>query len=141
MQATSASPTRAGPPCRPPSRHNPNLALKRLYSVELAPFDDALPEHVVRYNSQYGNETVLSYYRDRAARRLHTRVAAVALLRAAWRRGAGKAAGGVPTPPALRRAGALAALLQLRRVCRVRGDVEAVEPFGRAVVEYLGGSA
>ena len=48
-------------------RRNPNLALKKLYGVDLARFDHTLPEHVVPYNDAYGNYAVLSYYRDRLA--------------------------------------------------------------------------
>ena len=48
-------------------RRNLNLALERLIGVDLAKYDDTLPDHVVKDNSRWGNECVLSYYRDRAA--------------------------------------------------------------------------
>ena len=116
-------------------RRNPTLALDQLWGVDLAPLDDTLPPSVAAPCLQQNNVAVLTYYRERAAHRLRTRLATVALLRAAWRRSAGKPA---PAAPAGDRAGVLARMLQLRRVCRIRGDAEAVEPFGRAVVAYLG---
>ena len=35
--------------------------------MDLARFDDSLPDHIVRDNNTYGNAAVLSYYRDRLA--------------------------------------------------------------------------
>ena len=49
-------------------RRNSALALKQLYGVDLAKFDDTLPDHVVKDNNSWdGNKALLSYYRDRAA--------------------------------------------------------------------------
>ena len=118
-------------------RRNPYLALKKLVGVDLAKYDDTLPDHVAKDNRSYSNTTVLSYYRAQA--RIRRRVAAVATLRTAWRRSHGRHvrdAAGDETQST--RAAALAHLVQLRRVCRVReGKEEMVEPLGRCVVAYL----
>ena len=117
-------------------RRNPNLALKHLEGVDLAEYDDTLPDHVVKDNNSW-NITLLRYYRAQA--RVRRRVAAVAVLRTAWRRSHGRpvrAGAGAATQPT--RAAELAHMVQLRRVCRVReGEEEVVEPLGRCVVAYL----
>ena len=49
-------------------RRNPDLALKELWGVKLAKYDDTLPDDVVKdIKSRDGNKAVLSYFRDRAA--------------------------------------------------------------------------
>ena len=117
-------------------RCNPNIALTELWGNSLAKYDDTLPDYVVEDN-EFDNEVVLSYYRAQA--RIRRRVAAVAVLRTAWRRSHGRpvcdAAGDKDKPT---RAAELAHMVQLRRMCRVReGKDEVVEPFGRCVVAYL----
>lgn len=111
-------------------RSNPKLALEELCGVRLTKYDDTLPDNVVRRNSGW-NRAVLSYLV-----RITRRLAAVAVLRTAWRRSHGQPVHGsavLDTPAAK-----LAHMLQLRRLCRVRdGRNEVVEPFGRAVVAYL----
>ena len=116
----------------------PVLCLKYLRSnYNLADLDNTLPDDIKRRNNNYGNGAMLQYYRAQA--RIRRRVAAVAALRRAWRRSHGRpvlvAAGGKAQ---LTRAAALAHMVQLRRMCRVReGKNEVVEPFGRCVVAYL----
>ena len=118
-------------------RSNTNLALKVLVGVDLAKYDDTLPDPVVKDNLKSNNKVVLSYYR--AQSRICRRVAAVAMLRTAWHRSHGRpvrAGAGAATQPT--RAAELAHMVQLRRICRVReGKEEVVEPFGRSVVAYL----
>ena len=117
-------------------RCNPDLALDVLPYVDLTTYDDTLPDHVVKDND-WLNKSVLSYYRAQA--RIRRRVAAVAMLRTAWRRSHGRPvrdAVADETQPT--HAAALAHMMQLRRMCRVReGKDEVVEPFGRSVVAYL----
>ena len=116
-------------------RRSPLLTLKQLSGVDLTEYDSTLPHSVVETNASCldENSAVLSYYRAQA--RIRRRVAAVAVLRTAWRRSHGQpACAGPPTT----RAASLAYLLQLRRVCRLReGKDEVAEPFGRCVVAYL----
>ena len=119
-------------------RRNRNLALKMLYGMDLAKYDGTPPAYIVRDNDQwYGNTALLSHYRAQA--RIRRRVAAVAVLRTAWRRSHGRpvrdAAGDTAQST---RAAALLYMVQLRRMCRVReGKEEVVEPFGRCVVAFL----
>ena len=116
------------------------LCLQSLHcDYDLANFDDTLPDDIKRSNDQHGNEALLQYYRARAQARIRRRVAAVAALRTAWRRSHGRpvrdVAGDEAQPTC---AAALAHMVQLRRMCRVReGKDEVVEPFGRCVVAYL----
>ena len=119
-------------------RRNPNPALKQLSGADLAKYDDTLPDHVVKHNN-WRSEAMLSHYRARAQARIRRRVAAVAVLRTAWRRSHGwpghDAAGDKAQST---RAAELAHMVQLRRMCRVReAKDEVVEPFGRSVVAYL----
>ena len=119
-------------------RRNRNLALQQLYGMDLAKYDDTLPDHVsTDSDRKLENRAVLSYYRAQA--RIRRRVAAVAVLRTAWRRSHGRpvrdAAGDTAQST---RAAALLYMVQLRRMCRVReGKEEVVEPFGRCVVAFL----
>ena len=105
----------------------------------LADFDDTLPDDIKRRNDRFGNDALLQYYRASAQARIRRRVAAVAVLRTAWRRSHGRPvrdAAGDTSQPTL--AAELAHMVQLRRMCRVReGKDEVVEPFGRCVVAYL----
>ena len=113
-------------------RRNVNPALKELWGTDLADYDDALPDDVDDAPS-WSNEEALSYYRVQA--RTRRRVAAVAVLRTAWHRSHGRPVRDGATTTL---AAALAHMVQLRRVCRVRdGGAEVVEPFGRAMVAYL----
>ena len=118
----------------------PILRLKHLScNYTLPNFDDAVPDDIQRRNTNHGNKALLQYYCDRAQARICRRVAAVAVLRTAWRRSRGRpvrdTAGNEAQPT---RAAALAHMMQLRRMCRVReGKEEVVEPFGRCVVAYL----
>lgn len=110
-------------------RRNPLLALRTLVGTKLAVYDDS--------GLQGSNETILDHYRARAKARLRQRVGGIVVLCRAWSRSEGRpdrASG----PPSRSRAAALAHMLQLRRVCRVRDGVEVVEPFGRATVAFLG---
>ena len=117
-------------------RRHPNLVLKQLHGVYLGKYDK-LPDHVLHANNDYWNEAVLSYYRVQA--RIRRRVAAVAMLRTAWRRSRGRPVRDTAADEAQStRAAKLAHMVQLRRLCRVReGKEEVVEPFGRSVVAYL----
>ena len=111
-------------------RRNPNLALDTLSDVNLAKYDDTLPDHARRF----GNSTILPYYRAQA--RIRRRVAAVAVLRTAWHRSHGLSERDAAVQTT--RAEKLAHMVQLRRMCRVReGTGEVVEPFGRCLVAYL----
>ena len=118
-------------------KSRPVICLKVLYCNDnLADYDDTLPDDIIRHNSK-GNQALLQYYRAQA--RIRRRVAAVAVLRTAWRRSHGRpvrdAAGDKAQST---RAAELAHMVQLRRMCRVReGKDEVVEPFGRCVVAYL----
>ena len=119
-------------------RRNLNLALKRMSGVDLTRCDDSLPDDVVKANDRLlGNIAALSYYRAQA--RIRRRLAAVAVLRTAWRRSHGRPVRGIAADEAHgTRAAELARMVQLRRMCRVReGKEEVVEPFGRCVVAYL----
>ena len=105
----------------------------------LANFDDNLPDGIKRYNRRFGNAALLQYYRAHAQARIRRRVAAVAVLRTAWHRSHGRpvrdTTGDEAQPT---RAAALAHMVQLRRMCRVReGKDEVVEPFGRCMMAYL----
>ena len=117
-------------------RRNPHLALKKLWGAHLVKHDDTLPDSVKAVN-RWDNVAMLSHYRVQA--RIRRRVAAVGMLRTAWRRSHGRpvrAGAGAATQPT--RAAELAHMVQLRRMCRVReGKEEVVEPFGRCVVAYL----
>ena len=117
---------------------NLNIALETLLGVDLAKYDGTLPDDVIEDNT-YLNAAVLSYYRVRVQARIHRRVAAVAVLRTAWRRSHGQPLRAEAADEAQStRAAELAHMVQLRRMCRVReGKEEVVEPFGRCVVAYL----
>ena len=113
---------------------NPCLELKYVFGVDLVD---------MKADKMCSNSSLLTRLRKKTHRRVRARVRGLSLLRTAWRQGAGKPArASLPAKQPVeldRRAAALAHMLQLRRLCRVRGDAEAVEPFGRAVVMYLGG--
>ena len=116
------------------------LCLKSLHcDYNLADLDDTLPDDIKLRNDMKGNKLLLQYHRARAQARIRRRMVAVAVLRTAWRRSHGRPvrnAAGVE--PQSTRAAALAHMVQLRQVCRVReGKDEVVEPFGRCVVAYL----
>ena len=117
-------------------RRNPNLALQVLYGVDMAKYDNTLPDHVVKSNDG-SNLAVLSYYGAQA--RIRRRVAAVAVLCTAWRRSHGRPVCDSNSAEAhATRVMKLAHMVQLRRMCRVReGKNEVAEPFGRCVVAYL----
>lgn len=113
-------------------RRSVSLQLRRFLGWSLAKLDAALPPD----KTTRSNEAVLRYYRSRQ------RLAALAVLRLAWRRsggrpGAAATSQALPSTPGDHRAKALAHMLQLRKLCRVRGEGEAVEPFGMAVVAFL----
>ena len=115
-------------------RRNPDPALEHLWGVNLARYDGSLPDQFVEdYRRFHANQHVLSHYRAHA--RIRRRTAAVAVLRTAWRRGNGRPERRCDSETTS--ATALAHMLQLRRLCRVRGGVEVVVPFGRAIVAYL----
>ena len=44
---------------------NPRLALTHLHGMDLAEYDDTLPDHVKEANNGNGNKAVLEHYRDR----------------------------------------------------------------------------
>lgn len=112
-------------------RRSPNLTLRYLSGVYLHDIDDTLPEDVASANKQ-GTAAALSYYRAQA--RMRRRMAAIAVMHRAWRRSGGRpAAADSARSPVTR----LAHMMQLRRMCRVRGEGELVEPFARSVVGYL----
>ena len=117
-------------------RRTLSVALETVHGLDLAKYDDSLPDHIVEANDSDGNTAVLSYYRAQA--RIRRRVAAVAVLRMAWSRSKGRPERVVGEDEQTTRAAKLAHMVQLRRVCRVReGTAEVVEPFGRCVVAYL----
>lgn len=134
-------------------RRNDNLALRKLFSsAELGKFDDSVP-HDIANTYSYGQTLALTHYRVQA--RVRRRMAVVAVLRRAWqqrsgvrppaaapaldaeRRGKRRAVSSTAATPGTGRAAALAHMLTLRRLCRLRDRCEVVEPFSRAVVLYL----
>ena len=113
---------------------NPTLA--RLSGMDLAEHDDTLPNDIVEGNRR-GNETVLSNYRAQA--RIRRRVAAMAMLRTAWRRSHGRPAVGDETQSA--RSAKLAHMhgAAAADVSPVRGDGEGDGQAGGAVWARGGG--
>ena len=108
-------------------RRNPDLALKELHGVDLTKCDDALPGRVVKLNSPYDNKAVLLHYRYLSQARIYRRVAAVAMLRAAWQRSNGRPVRGAAgklarVKPATALARKLQQQRQLRRLRRQRSN-------------------